>query len=88
MNLVLYKKVNDICIEVEDHGIGISEDQLPRIFDKFYRIHQNESISGTGLGLTVVKEIVEAHNSKIAVTSKIGKGSKFSFILCRQIVKE
>ncbi len=84
----LYKKVNDICIEVEDHGIGISEDQLPRIFDKFYRIHQNESISGTGLGLTVVKEIVEAHNSKIAVTSKIGKGSKFSFTLCRQIVKE
>ncbi len=77
----LFKKTNHICIEVEDLGIGIPEDQLPRIFEKFYRIDQKESISGTGLGLTVVKEIVEAHNGKIFVTSKMGKGSKFSIIL-------
>lgn len=77
----LYKTINDIRIEIEDRGIGISDDELPRIFDKFYRIDQNESIPGTGLGLTVVKEIVEAHNGKITVTSKIGKGSKFSITL-------
>ncbi len=77
----LYKTINGISIEIEDRGIGISEDQLPKIFDKFYRIDQKESIPGTGLGLTVVKEIVEAHNGKITVTSKIGKGSKFSLTL-------
>lgn len=83
----LYNTTNEISIEVEDQGIGISEDQLPRIFDKFYRINQKESIPGTGLGLTVVKEIVEAHNGKIAVSSKIGKGSKFSITLNRQTIK-
>ncbi len=74
----LYKKPNHICIEVEDHGMGIPEDKLSRIFEEFYRIEQKESISGTGLGLTVVKEIIEAHNGKISVTSEIGKGSKFT----------
>ena len=73
----LKKNMNHICIEVEDKGIGIPEDELPRIFEKFYRIDQKESISGTGLGLTVVKEIVEAHEGKISVTSEFGKGSKF-----------
>ena len=73
----LLKKANHICIEIEDQGIGIPEDQLPQIFEKFYRIDQKESISGTGLGLTVVKEIVEAHDGKISVTSEFGKGSKF-----------
>jgi hypothetical protein len=58
-----------------------AEDQITRIFEKFYRIDQKESISGTGLGLTVVKEIVEAHNGEICVTSKLEKGSKFSIIL-------
>ena len=83
----LFKKTNQICIEVEDQGIGIPEDQLPRIFEKFYRIDLKESISGTGLGLTVVKEIVEAHNGKIFVTSKLEKGSKFSIILNQQLEK-
>ena len=70
-------------LEVEDEGIGIPEDQQSRIFEKFYRVGQKEteSISGTGLGLTVVKEIVEAHDGKIIVDSKPGKGSKFSIIL-------
>lgn len=83
----LYKKRKKIYIEVEDHGIGIPEDQLQRIFEKFYRVDQKEGISGTGLGLTVVKEIVEAHRGKISVSSKIGKGSKFSITLNHQTVK-
>ena len=66
------------CIEIEDRGIGIPEDKLSRIFEQFYRIDQKEGISGTGLGLTVVKEIIEAHHGTISVTSEIGKGSKFA----------
>jgi two-component system phosphate regulon sensor histidine kinase PhoR len=74
----LYQKSDHIFIEVEDCGIGIAEDKLSRIFEEFYRIGQKESISGTGLGLTVVKEIIEAHSGTISVTSEIGKGSKFT----------
>ena len=77
----LYKTSNNIIIDVEDHGIGMAENQLSLIFEKFYRVEQKENISGTGLGLTVVKEIIEAHNGKITVTSKIEKGSKFSITL-------
>jgi signal transduction histidine kinase len=77
----LFKKSELVCIEVEDRGIGIPEDQLSRIFEQFYRIEQKEGISGTGLGLTVVKEIIEAHHGTISVTSVIGKGSKFVIML-------
>ena len=74
----LFNKPEHICIEVEDLGVGIPEDKLSRILEQFYRIEQKESISGTGLGLTVVKEIIEAHNGTITVTSEIGKGSRFT----------
>jgi len=81
VSIRLFQKSKLIFIEVEDHGMGIPEDKLSRIFEQFYRIEQKESISGTGLGLTVVKEIIEAHKGKISVTSEIGKGSKFVIIL-------
>ena len=77
----LFEKSNNVFIEVEDRGIGIPEDKLSRIFEQFYRIEQKESISGTGLGLTVVKEIIEAHGGIIKVESEINKGSTFSVIL-------
>lgn len=80
----LYANTDKIHIEIEDKGIGIPEKELVQIFEKFYRINHKESISGTGLGLTVVKEIVEAHGGEIIVTSKVGEGSKFSIILKRQ----
>jgi len=83
----LFNKPEHVCIEVEDRGIGIPEDRLSRIFEQFYRIEQKESISGTGLGLTVVKEIVEAHDGTISVISEIGKGSKFVITLNHQAVK-
>lgn len=84
IDIRLYRKMNEICIEIEDHGIGIPENELSRIFEKFYRIDQKESISGTGLGLALVKEIVEAHGGNITVSSKIGIGSKFSITLNQQ----
>ena len=73
----LFKKSEYAYIEVEDRGIGISNDQLSRIFEQFYRIDQKEGVSGTGLGLTVVKEIIEAHGGTIEVESEVGIGSRF-----------
>jgi two-component system phosphate regulon sensor histidine kinase PhoR len=69
--------------EVSDTGLGIPGEDLPRIFDKFYRVQANSKIAkGTGLGLTLVKHIIETvHDGRIAVTSEVGKGSTFSFEL-------
>ena len=79
----LWESEKLIYIEVEDKGIGIPEDKIDQIFDKFYRIENKDGMesTGTGLGLTVVKDILEAHNAKILVESKIDKGSKFTIVL-------
>jgi len=71
-----------VC-DVADTGMGIPADDLPRIFDKFYRVRANRKLAkGTGLGLTLVKHIIEtAHDGKLSVTSEEGKGSTFSFEL-------
>jgi signal transduction histidine kinase len=74
----------DVTIEVEDTGFGISEKSLQHIFEKFYRVTDNDKvmdITGSGLGLALVKEIVEIHGGKIKVKSELGKGSTFSLAL-------
>jgi two-component system phosphate regulon sensor histidine kinase PhoR len=70
-------------IIVKDTGIGIPENYLDRIFERFFRIDKarSRSIGGTGLGLAIVKHIVEAHHSTVKVKSRIGEGSEFSFHL-------
>jgi signal transduction histidine kinase len=75
----LFRSGTNVFIEVEDFGIGISQEELDLIFEKFYRINsdENETISGTGLGLTVTKAIIEEQNGKLMVESTLGKGSKF-----------
>jgi signal transduction histidine kinase len=82
----LFRNSNEVITEVEDEGIGIAKDNLKKIFEEFYRVERQESgdITGTGLGLTVAREIVESHGGKILVDSEIGKGSKFSVILYKQ----
>jgi PAS domain S-box-containing protein len=75
-------RANDVLVEVEDNGYGISEKSQQRLFEKFYRVTDNEKvreITGTGLGLALVKEIVEVHDGTISVKSKLGEGSTFSF---------
>ncbi len=74
----LFRETDDICIVIEDRGIGIPAEKMSQIFEPFYRIEQKTSISGTGLGLTVVKEIIEAHGGTIDVESEVGKGSRFT----------
>ena len=83
MTVRLFKKENEIYIEVEDFGIGIPKDKLEHIFEKFYRVNANETetVSGTGLGLTVTKDIIEEQNGKLLVESVLGEGSKFSIVL-------
>ena len=70
-------------IIVKDSGFGIAEEDLSRIFERFYRVDKARSraVGGTGLGLAIVKHIIEAHGSKIEVSSKVDIGSEFSFKL-------
>jgi len=64
-------------LEVEDSGIGMAEGEIPKIFQRFYRVDRGRTRGSTGLGLSIVKHIVDLHGAKIAVTSKEGLGSKF-----------
>ena len=78
--------VNDpegVHISVSDQGMGIPESHLPKVFDRFHRVDNRDTreVGGTGIGLYLVKHLVEAHSGKIWVESEVGKGSTFHFIL-------
>ena len=72
-----------VIVEVSDTGIGISQKDIPFIFDEFFRVknRKTQHITGSGLGLSIVKKIVEAHKGSIEVRSKPGKGSTFTVLL-------
>lgn len=82
--LIKAKEQEDhIIVEVSDTGIGILKENLPFIFDEFFRVKSDKTrhIDGTGLGLSIVKKIVEVHSGSIKVESELGKGSTFFVIL-------
>ena len=68
----------ETVISVEDSGLGIGEEYLPKIFERFERAVSSRSIAGLGLGLYISRQIVEAHGGKISVESRLGQGSKFT----------
>lgn len=87
--LLTLKTLQDsIAIEVMDNGIGISEKDLPFIFERFYRSDESrdKNTGSTGIGLTIVKAIVEAHNGTINVSSTLGKGSTFTITFPKAIL--
>ena len=74
---------NKILIRISDNGEGIDKEHLPRLFERFYRVEKtrNRKWGGSGLGLSIVKHIIDAHNEKIFVESEANVGSEFSFSL-------
>jgi two-component system, OmpR family, phosphate regulon sensor histidine kinase PhoR len=77
----LFEERNNTCVSVIDHGIGIPKDDLTKVFDKFHRVDNKQvhKIQGTGIGLTIVKKIMDYHKGGIKVESKEGAGSTFTF---------
>jgi signal transduction histidine kinase len=83
IHIDIQDRAEDMKISITDSGIGISKENLPRIFDQFYRADGSRSsiTGGAGLGLTIVKKLVEAHNGSIDVSSEVGRGTTFTISL-------
>jgi two-component system, OmpR family, phosphate regulon sensor histidine kinase PhoR len=87
VTIIVRERGNKVRICIKDSGIGIEKEEIPRIFERFYRVDRARSRNsgGTGLGLAIVKHLVEAHRGTIEVKSEIGKGSEFIIELVKKI---
>jgi signal transduction histidine kinase len=68
---------NQVLFSIQDNGEGIPREDLPRIFERFYKSKRPKKGAGTGLGLSISKHLIEAHGGKIWAKSQLGKGSTF-----------
>ena len=73
-----YSDGGQVVIQVRDHGLGIDEDDLAKLGERFFRAKTSNGIAGTGIGLNLVKTLVEMHDGSISIQSKQGKGSTFT----------
>ena len=73
----MYKEKEKVVLSIEDTGIGISKEQLPYVFERFYRVDKsrNRKTGGAGIGLTIVNSIVDAHGGKVSIDSNEGVGT-------------
>jgi signal transduction histidine kinase len=78
INVTVNYTPDELCIHVQDNGIGIPQNELPRIFDRFYRATTSSGITGSGVGLSLVYDLVNLHKGTVEVQSDIGKGTKFT----------
>ena len=81
VNITAQMENGYVKVIISDTGIGISHQELPFIFDQFYQINPHNRTDGTGLGLCIVKRVIDAHSGEIKVTSEPGKGTVFSILL-------
>ena len=86
ITIIVSDTPNSLVLQVADKGIGISQDKLKHIFDRFYRVTTGNihDVKGFGIGLAYVKQIVQMHKGKIEVKSKPGEGSIFTITLPRK----
>ena len=85
VDVTLEERADEIVISVRDEGPGVSREQLPRLFERFYRVDKARSrdLGGTGLGLAIVKHIAQVHGGRVSVDSVVGRGSTFRIHLPR-----
>lgn len=83
ININMTEETDTVTVSVRDQGMGITKEDLPKVFEKFFRVESAmvKKISGTGIGLPIVKYIIELHNGSLDVKSEYGKGSEFIFTI-------
>ena len=77
----LEKLPDHILIEIEDNGRGMTEEELDQLFNRYYRGSNTDNYKGTGLGMSIAKEVIEAHNGEIQVESEVDEGTKIRILL-------
>lgn len=83
VDVILEADQNNLKIKVSDTGIGMNKNETEQLFDEFFRVksEQTKHITGSGLGLSIVKRMIDLYNGEIKVSSEVGQGSTFTIIL-------